>query len=534
MCAAICRGKVVITTRAHRYAPVLAAVLFALGSAHAHATTPVIEAAKAGDVATLRTLVRQRADVNAAGVDGSTALLWAVSRLDVEAVRLLLAAKADPDAGNRYGITPLLHAARVGHTEIARLLLDAGSTPEAAVRRGETPLMAAAGSGNTALVDLLLARGADPNARESEQDQTALIWAVTEGHADVVRQLLAAGADPDLAGRVNPLSDDLPREGGRNYVNWSRRGLTPLMIAAREGHLEVARLLVEGGAEINVRNPSGLTPMLLAVANDFTDLAAMLLERGADPDDGSLHEAVQLHNLRHGATAGDASRPRMDHPNDTGPVEFIAMLLDRGADPNRVAGYFMHSDGASVGAIRSPAASGYARALQAQDVAVLKLMLDRGRVDPNVVEGNMTPLMLVSAPLTRGGLFTGLGDGPFRHVSERGSVAAAELLIAAGADVRAASPTGDTALHRAAQTGELDMIRFLAARGAALDARNAAGLTPLDYAMGKRPPGPPAPGGFGGPPRPQAEAVALLRELMGMPADGESLAAAAETGSAGN
>ena len=65
------------------------------------------DAAMKGDKAALRTLIQQKADVNAAQVDGATALHWAVYHLDVESVDLLIKAGAKADIKNREGITPL-------------------------------------------------------------------------------------------------------------------------------------------------------------------------------------------------------------------------------------------------------------------------------------------------------------------------------------------------------------------------------------------------------------------------------------------
>src|SRR4051812_8891962 len=95
------------------------------------ATTPVFAAGRAdvadavmhGDRAALRRLVQQKGDVNAAQVDGATALHWAVYNNDAAAARLLLNAGARVDVQNREGITPLYMAAAYGHTPIIEMFL---------------------------------------------------------------------------------------------------------------------------------------------------------------------------------------------------------------------------------------------------------------------------------------------------------------------------------------------------------------------------------------------------------------------------
>jgi hypothetical protein len=139
----------------------------------------------------------------------------------------------------------------------------------------------------------------------------------------------------------------------------------------------------------------------------------------------------------------------------------------------------------------------------------------------------------------------GFGATPagFRYQAERSPAEAGKLVLEvvalrldAGADVNAAGQNGDTALHTAAQTGNVPLIQLLAGRGAKLDAQNMNGFTPLDLAMGRRAPdanaaaaGPPGRGGQGGggrggrggpggaAPQPQLEAIAVLRQLMGLP-----------------
>jgi len=482
------------------------------------AAPAILDAAKKGDTAELRALIRQEVDVNAAGPDGSTALMWAAYREDAEALKLLLAAQADVNARNAYGITPLLQASRVGNAEMVEALLKAGADLKAAERKGETPLMAAAAAGDANSVRLLISHGSDANAREQDRGQTALMWAAARGHTAVVDALLAARADPNVVATESSLVNE-ERSGARVYVNYARGGLTALMFAAREGHIDVTKSLIAAGAKLDVRNPSGASPMLIAVINDWLDLAAVLLEAGADPNDGSLYEAVKVHNLRFGATASDASRPRPDNHNELTPVAFIGRLVAKGADPNRVPGHTLHSEG--VGVPRPVTETAYASALQSQDVAVIRLLLAARAVEPGaVLPGPVpaTPLMAISAVAGPQGTFGQGGAGAYRHFSERSAATAARLLVEAGADVNQATATGETAVHRAAQQGQLELLRFLAERGANLEARTTDGLTPLDFAMGKTPPprpGPPedAPRR----PRPQPEAAALLRELLKLP-----------------
>src|SRR5207244_8236168 len=93
----------------------LALVVSAASLVRAAGKSDVADAAMKGDGAALRTLLQQKADVNAPQIDGATALHWAVYRDDLEAADLLIAAGAKVDAANREGFTPLVMASLYGH-----------------------------------------------------------------------------------------------------------------------------------------------------------------------------------------------------------------------------------------------------------------------------------------------------------------------------------------------------------------------------------------------------------------------------------
>src|SRR5438094_712976 len=90
---------------------------------------PIIEAVTRGDLVSLRSLVQQHVDVNAASVDGTTALHWAANRDDLEAAGLLIRSGARVQARNRYGVTPLTLACTNGSAAMIDLLLKAGADP---------------------------------------------------------------------------------------------------------------------------------------------------------------------------------------------------------------------------------------------------------------------------------------------------------------------------------------------------------------------------------------------------------------------
>src|SRR5262249_28761022 len=148
----------------------LAAILYLTSFLVADAVdTRVADAAQKGDKDTVRSLIKQAVDVNAAQGDGMTALHWAALNGDMEMAQLLVYAGANVKATTRLGgYTPLYMAAKGGHAPVINVLLRAGADPKSTAVAGLAPLMMAASSGNAAAVELLIKQGADVNAKETE------------------------------------------------------------------------------------------------------------------------------------------------------------------------------------------------------------------------------------------------------------------------------------------------------------------------------------------------------------------------------
>ena len=465
------------------------------------------DAAEDGNGALIRTLVDGGAEVNAAQVDGMTALHWATYRDDAESAALLIRAGADVNVQNSYGVPPLSIAAANGNASIVALLLDAGADPNTVLRGGETVLMSAARAGSLAAVQDLLTNGADPNARE-EREQTALMWAAAEGHAAVVAALLDAGAD--LHAKLES-------------------GFTPIFFAAREGHIEVVRTLLEAGADVNellervkggadlaVNNASyrpvdeGMSLLLLAVRNGHFELAIELVKAGADPNDQRTG-FTPLHTVSwvRKPDKSDRGDPAPIGSGDLTSLEFVREIVKLGADVNlRLA------DGAprqpnSASSLNSAGATPFLLAADRSDVALMRLLLELG-ADPYLANfDNSSPLMAAAglgttSPEEEGG-------------TEPEALIATGLLLDLGADVNAVNSKGDTAMHGAASGGFPTVVQLLAERGADIhvwNQRNDRGSTPLFIAEGYRE-------GATRRSPPTIEVLVRLMESAGVSTDGE-------------
>jgi uncharacterized protein len=431
----------------------------------------LVEATRNQDLAAVRSLVEQHADVNTPDVDGTTPLIYAAHQNNLDLVKTLLAAGANAKAANRYRITALWEACNVGNGEMIELLLKAGADPNATVGEGETPLMTASRTGTLSGIKALLDTGANVNAQESYRGETALMWAVAENHADAAQLLIGAGADVNARSTFYDFKFRKVASGGTQAVYY-RGGLTPLLFAARQGAIESAQVLLGAGADVNLAEPEfGFTPLLEAIYNDHYDLAAVLVEKKARLD-GALYLAVEMRNLDY-----FGNRPRKPVTDKLDELGFIHFLLDHGADPNAVLQAKLPGRMAQGAITVPPGATAFYRAARSADLAVMRLLLEKGADANRPSNDHTTPLL--AAATGQGARFAGGEERP-----EPEFVEAIRLCLEKGADINAANDRGDTPMHAAAQRGADQIIQFLADHGAQLDVKNKSGRTPLDLALG--------------------------------------------------
>lgn len=439
--------------------------------AHGAASTPLLDAAYAGDAARVAALIQSGASV---------------------------------DEANQFGATPMGEAARRGDAAILKLLLAAGADPESANSDGETALMAVARTGNVDAAKLLLKAGAKINAREKWGGQTALIWAAAQNQPAMIRLLLARGADGNARGIARIWERRVTAEGRPKDMN--RGGFSALLYAAREGHVDAVRALIEGKVDLDLADPDGTTPLILALMNGHWDAAKLLVEAGADVNlwdwwgQSPLYMAVDMNTL---PTSARIDLPTMDYA--TG-IDLIRLLLARGANPNAQLKlkppFRMLSQDRLSDPMLDAGATPLLRAAKAADEPAMRLLLDAGAlVDlPNIF--GHTPLMAACG--------AGRGNNPTRggRQTEAQAIEAAKMLLAAGANVNARTAEGETAVQGAAFRGWGQLIQVLAAAGADLDVLDKDGLSPIDYALGRY-----RPRYLENKPTPYPQVAELLRKL---------------------
>jgi len=521
-------------------------------------------AAERGDAELTRLLVYAGAHVEAGTRIGRYTPLHLASRqARREVAQVLLEAGANPMArSTNSGATPLHLAAASGDRNIVSAMLAKGADPNATEGAWEqTPLIFAAANNRADAIRELLAAGADPDRAALAVDVRE--WAVADQAA--VERLTKAleefraqeGGGSNWAPRPSQVQaaielsrevqrrwpemnadegrDTRPATGGQEagqqeqpmsypeqIEKWG--GLTPLLHAVRQGHVEATLALLEGGADLHKPSADETSALLMAALNGQWDLAKVLLDRGANPNQVSIAGTTPLYAVleREWEPRASYAHPSEHRRQETTHLEMMRALLDAGADVNarlnRHLWYMEYTFSVLGGSgIYVKGATPFWRAAFALDVEAMRLLKEYG-ADPSIPtmkaperrrrapddpegseqnqrEAEADPSGLPPVPTNGPAIFpihaaTGVGYGQsfagnaHRYVPN-GWLAAVKFLVEeCGADVNQRDPLGYTAVHHAAARGDDATIRFLVEHGADVTLLSRSGQTTADMANG--------------------------------------------------
>ncbi|KAG8196720.1 hypothetical protein JTE90_014456, partial [Oedothorax gibbosus] len=381
-----------------------------------------------------------------------TAVLLAAENKHKNIVEFLLSAGLNRSACSKIGKWTILHhACRGGWTDIVKRLVDNKSTNlDALTTLGMSPMLVAAFEGHSDVVELLLEAGANVNF--SDENGTVLHYASKAGWHHIVKKITDNGTWKSL------------KDSRNKYL------MTPLLLAACEGHADVVQLLLEAGAEVNALDDYPCTALHHACKKGWLQVVKKLLENkstdiNAVNGDGDtpLHVAWSMHNseivkellkvgadvtVRNNCDRTFSGKTRREKPVFGDVIELQSLMrLGLSIESRHEMGYRPLHCAAELGSL-----------------AVAKFLISNNCNIDSKADGNETPLLVAAF---------------------HGKVGVVDLLIQSGADISCRVKwTKTTILHTAIKNGWVDIVKCILKReNCNIEAKTDYGWTPLMYAV---------------------------------------------------
>ncbi|RDL42485.1 uncharacterized protein BP5553_02464 [Venustampulla echinocandica] len=424
-----------------------------------NSSQPILhDCAEAGNLEVVKLLVDNGAIVDAVDWTNGTALLNASNKGHLAVASYLIDSGADVNHEDDINnLTPIFYAAQSGYTELVRLLIEKKADMLHPNPRGFTPLNLCFDFAETAKA--LLDAGAVVDGCYSEYGCTPLILAASGNHINSVKVLLAANPSPDL-------------EIKKTRTSISEEGHTALTIATREDRVEVVKLLLEAGANINHQTKRNCCALEYAICNNNVEMVRALMEYNPNlnlvDDDGD----TALHCI-----------------TSDGPVEMVKILVNGGADlevfnkayrtPLAVA--IMNDNVEVVKYLAKKSqlnGAGGSRgcplhvACYWQKLEMAKILIDAG-ADVNKIDPGMgTPVHAACKCMS-----------PYDPEDQEEIIS--YLINQAGADITVVGGPVGSSLNAACGWASLGVVKLIIEKGAQIDVADVMGRVAIDFAAGR-------------------------------------------------
>lgn len=501
------------------------------------AYTPLHLAAKAGRASVVKALLEAGANANAVTMSGgATALHLATAQGNTDAIVALLDHGAQINAREgAWGQTPIMWAAAYNRVRALETLIARGADLKATSKVEDVPARERADRAANQLRNRRVA--ALKAAEQPPRPAAAVAQAPTAPARDSAQSVRGDGkgerreatparrAGDSTARRLatapdgSRLDSTSAARGGLGYGDLvgNKGGLTPLLFAVRQGYVESVLTLLKAGADINqVSAGDHTSPLLMATINGHFDLAKLLLERGANPKLASDAGATPLYATINVQWAAKSlyPQPTAQKQQQTTYLELMEGLIKAGADVNaRLTKHLWYmSYNFDLLGVNTVGATPFWRAAYGTDVAAMKLLIAHG-ADPKIPtlkpagrqRGDDAPAEEDSTkadpsglpPVDAGGpgvyplhAASGVGYGEgyaansHMHAPDGWLPAVKYLVEELGADVNARDHNGYNALHHAAARGDNKLIEYLVSKGTDVMALSRKGQTTADMANG--------------------------------------------------
>ena len=505
--------------------PVVRALLDAGASASAKTSSggalPLHLAAAQGNPDVVAALLDKGAVVDAReGAWGQTPLMWAAAYDRLDALRMLIKRGADVSAVSKVEDVPAREradraAAALRNRRVAALKA-AEQPPRPAGARPDSGRAGAPNAGRDSAAAAPRAAGRDSAApRAAPKDSAA-----TRGRGAPANAPMTVSAVAPAANRAAQPDSQRREERAVSYgeLVGNKGGLTPLLFAVRQGNAAAAIALLDAGAKVNqVSAGDHTSPLLMATINGHFDLAKQLMQRGADVKLASDAGATPLYATINVQWAAKSlyPQPTAQTQQQTTYLELMAALLEAGADANaRLTKHLWYmSYNFDLLGVNTTGATPFWRAAYGTDVPAMKLLVKYG-ADPKIPtlkpagrqrgddapaeedsSGKADPSGL--APIAAGGpgvypihAASGVGYGEgyaansHRHAPDAWVASVKYLVEELGADVNARDFNGYNPVHHAAARGDNELIQYLVSKGADVTAVSRKGQTTADMANG--------------------------------------------------